>query len=181
MSRIGKTPIDIPGGVNVTLNGRTVTVQGPKGTLTMDHRPEVEVAVEDKQVLVTRRNDAKASRAFHGLTRALIQNMVVGVTQGYKKELEINGVGWNAQVQGRQLKLNIGYADTRVLEIPMGVEVNVQGNKISVEGIDKQAVGEFAARTRSQRIPEPYNHKGIKYADEVLVKKEGKAFASGGA
>ena len=181
MSRIGKTPIDIPGGVNVTLNGRTVTVQGPKGTLTMDHRPEVEVAVEDKQVLVARRNDAKASRAFHGLTRALIQNMVVGVTQGYKKELEINGVGWNAQVQGRQLKLNIGYADTRVLEIPMGVEVGVQGNKISVEGIDKQAVGEFAARTRSQRIPEPYNHKGIKYADEVLVKKEGKAFASGGA
>lgn len=181
MSRIGKQPVDIPSGVSVSLAGRTLTVQGPKGTLTMDHRPEIDVAVEGNQVLVARRNDAKTSRAYHGLTRALIQNMVIGVTEGYKKELEINGVGWNAQIQGRKLNLNVGYADTRVLEIPMGVEVNVQGNKITVEGIDKQAVGEFAARTRAQRVPEPYNHKGIKYSDEVLVKKEGKAFASGGA
>lgn len=181
MSRIGKMPVTIPSGVNVSVSGRTVTVQGKSGTLTYEHRPEVTVKVEDNSVVVTRNDEQKQTRAYHGLTRALINNMVQGVTEGFKRDLEINGVGWTARVQGRKLALNVGYADTRELEIPMGVEVDVQGNKIAVTGADKQAVGQFAARVRGQRPPEPYNHKGIKYAEEVLVKKEGKAFAGGGA
>ena len=180
MSRIGKMPIEIPSGVSVTVSGRIVTVQGKNGTLTLEHRPEVTVAVEDKQVVVTRSSDAKQSKAFHGMTRALIHNMVTGVTEGFKKELEINGVGWTARVQGRKLALSVGYADTRELDIPMGVDVDVQGNKVAVSGADRQAVGQFAASVRAQRPPEPYNHKGIKYADEVLVKKEGKAFGGAG-
>jgi len=181
MSRIGKKPIDVPSGVNVSVSGRTVSVQGKDSTLTYDHRPEVTVKVEDKQVVVQRADDQKQTKAYHGLTRSLVQNMIIGVTEGYKKELEINGVGWTARVQGRKLALNIGYADTRELEIPMGVDVDVQGNKVSVSGADKQAVGQFAAWVRGQRPPEPYNHKGIKYSDEQLIKKEGKAFAGGGA
>ncbi len=179
MSRIGKKPVELPGGVSVSVSGATVTVQGSKGTLTYDHRPEVTVKVEEQQVVVERQDDEKQSKAYHGLTRSLIQNMVTGVSEGFKRDLEINGVGWTAQVQGRTLSLNIGYADVRKLEIPMGVEVAVQGNRISITGTDKQAVGELAARTRSQRPPEPYNGKGIKYADEVIVRKEGKAFAGG--
>ncbi len=180
MSRIGKLPVAIPSGVNVSVNGRTITVQGKNATLTMDHRPEITVKVEDNQVVIERIDEERKSKAFHGMTRALIQNMVVGVSEGFKKELEINGVGWTARVQGRKIALNVGYADTRELEIPMGVEVDVQGNKITVSGPDRQAVGQLAADIRRQRPPEPYNHKGIKYADEVLVKKEGKAFAGGG-
>ncbi len=180
MSRIGKIPVAIPSGVSVSVSGRTVTVQGAKATLTLDHRPEVAVKVEDKQVLIERNDEERATRAYHGMTRALIQNMVVGVSEGFKRELEINGVGWTARVQGRKVALNVGYADTREVEIPMGVEVDVQGNKIAISGADKQAVGQLAAKIRGHRPPEPYNHKGIKYADEVLVKKEGKAFAGGG-
>jgi len=180
MSRIGNKPIDLPAGVKVTISGRTVTVQGPKGTLTLDHRPEVNVAVDDNQLLVARDNDQKQTKAYHGLTRALLNNMVEGVTKGFTRELEIVGVGWNAQVQGRNLKLNVGYADTRVVEIPMGVDVQVQGTKITITGSDKQAVGELAARARAQRPPEPYNGKGIKYTDEVIQRKAGKAFAGGG-
>jgi len=181
MSRIGKKPIAIPSGVTVNLNGREVSVQGKSATLTYTHRPEVKVEIDTdaKQVVVTRSNDLKASKAYHGLTRSLIQNMVLGVTEGFKKELEINGVGWGAQVQGKQLKLNVGYADTRIVEIPMGVDVQVNGNRVVITGADKQAVGQVAARARAQRPPEPYNHKGIKYVDEVLIKKEGKAFAAG--
>ncbi len=181
MSRIGKIPVTVPKGVTVSLSGRTINVQGPNGTLTYEHRPEVSVKIEDGQVIVERASDAKQHKAYHGLTRSLVENMVVGVSQGFKRELEINGVGWTARVQGRQLALSIGYADTRTLDIPMGVDVQVQGNRVSVSGADKQAVGQFAAQVRAQRKPEPYNFKGIKYVDEVLTKKEGKAFAGGGA
>lgn len=183
MSRIGKKPIDVPGGVKVSVAGRTVTVQGPKGTLKYEHRPEVAVEYSDADKKVHVKNPAQAQTAskYHGLTRALIRNMVEGVATGFKKELEINGVGWSAQVQGRKLKLVVGYADPRVLDIPQGVEVQVQQNKITVTGADRQAVGEFAARVRAQRPPEPYNAKGIKYSDEVIIRKEGKAFAGGGA
>jgi large subunit ribosomal protein L6 len=183
MSLIGKKPIDVPGGVKVSLAGRTVTVQGPKGTLRYEHRPEIALEINEsrKQVLVTNPGGSQANSKFHGLTRALIRNMVEGVSTGFRKELEINGVGWTAQVQGKKLKLVIGYADPRILEIPQGVEVAVQGNKITVSGADRQAVGQFAAAVRAQRPPEPYNAKGIKYSDEVIIRKEGKAFAGGGA
>lgn len=183
MSRIGKKPIDLPGGVKVNLAGRKLTVQGPKGTLSYEHRPEVAIAVHeaDKKVLVTNPSDERTARKYHGLTRALVRNMIVGVSEGFKKELEINGVGWTAQLQGRSLKLNVGYADPRVLAVPQGVDVQVQGNKITVAGPDKQAVGQFAAAVRAERPPEPYNGKGIKYTDEVIIRKEGKAFAGGGA
>ncbi len=180
MSRIGRQPITVPSGVTVSVNGREISVQGKGGTLTFEHRPEVSVKVEDGQVTVERLDNSKSARAFHGTTRALIQNMIIGVTEGYKKDLEINGVGWTAKLQGRTVALNIGYADTRVVDIPMGVNVEVNGPRISVSGIDKQLVGQCAAAIRSQRKPEPYNHKGIKYVGEVLLKKEGKAFAGGG-
>ncbi len=180
MSRIGKKPIDLPSGVTVTVSGGVVTAKGSKGTLTYEHRPEVTINVEEKQITVERQNDEKASKAYHGLTRALIQNMVIGVSEGYKRELEINGVGWTAQVQGKMLNLNVGYADTRQCPIPMGVEVEVKGNRITITGPDKQQVGQLAAHARSQRPPEPYNGKGIKYAEEIIIRKEGKAFAGGG-
>lgn len=181
MSRIGKKHIELPGSVKFALSGRTVTVQGPKGTLKYEHRPEVAVRLDDagKHVIVENKTGADA-KAYHGLTRALIQNMVIGADQGYKKELEINGVGWTAQVQGRKLKLVVGYADPRILDIPQGVDVQVTQNKITVSGIDKQAVGQFAAATRAQRKPEPYNGKGIKYVEEVIIRKQGKAFAGSG-
>ena len=183
MSRIGKKPIDVPGGVKVSLAGRTVTVQGPKGTLKYEHRPEVAIEVReaDKKIVIKNPSENKSHSKYHGLTRALIRNMVEGVATGFKKELEINGVGWTAQLQGRKLKLVVGYADPRVLDVPQGVEVQVQQNKITVSGADRQAVGQFAAAVRAQRPPEPYNAKGIKYIDEVIIRKEGKAFAGGGA
>ena len=179
MSRIGKKPVEIPNGVKVSLAGRTLTVQGPKGTLKYEHRPEVAVKVDEaqKKLVVENKDNRKETKPYHGLTRALVQNMVQGVSQGFKKELEVNGVGWTAQVQGRKLKLVIGFADPRVLEIPQGVEVQVTQNKITVSGPDRQLVGQFAAATRAQRKPEPYNGKGIKYVDEIIVRKQGKAFA----
>jgi large subunit ribosomal protein L6 len=182
MSRIGKKPIDVPGNVKFSVAGRTVTVQGPKGTLRYEHRPEVAVEFKDadKKLFVKNPSDDRTNSKFHGLTRALIRNMVEGVATGFKKELEVNGVGWTAQVQGKKLKLVVGYADPRVLDIPTGVEVAVVQNKITISGADRQAVGQFAARVRSQRPPEPYNAKGIKYSDEVIARKEGKAFAGGG-
>ena len=181
MSRIGKLPVEIPSGVTVSVADRTITVKGKSATLTFEHRPEVTVKVEDNQVVVERQRDTKAARAFHGTTRSLIQNMIIGVTDGFKKELEVNGVGYSARVQGQKLVLMLGYADAREVQIPVGVNVDVQGNKVTVSGPDKQAVGQFAAAARAHRKPEPYNHKGVKYAGEVLVKKEGKAFAGGGA
>lgn len=183
MSRIGKLPVPIASGATVKVSGQEVSVQGKLGTLTYTHRPEVTVTVndDDKQVEVTRRDDSRTAKAMHGLTRSLIANMIQGVTEGYKKDLEITGVGWNAQVQGKKVNLNVGYADTRVVPIPDGVTVDVQGGtKISVTGADKQKVGQCAAQIRSHRKPEPYNAKGIKYSDEVVARKEGKAFAGGG-
>lgn len=182
MSRIGKKPVTIPAGTTVSVSGRDITVQGKNGTLKLTHRPEVTVTVDKdaKQVVVERKQETRASRAFHGMTRALLNNMVVGVSEGFRKELEVLGVGWTAQVQGRVIKLNVGYADTRQVDIPMGVNVEVQGNKITVSGADRQAVGQCAARIRSQRKPEPYNGKGIKYSDEHIIRKQGKASAAGG-
>ena len=182
MSRIGKNPIQIPAGVKVAVSGALVTVEGPKGKLSFEHRPEMTVTVnaDDKKVVVERADDDRISKAYHGTTRALIQNMVTGVTVGFKKDLEINGVGWKAQVKGMTLELNVGYADTRKVEIPAGIDVKVEGARILVSGADKQAVGQFAAKTRAHRKPEPYNGKGIKYSDETIIRKAGKAFAGGG-
>lgn len=179
MSRIGKKPVPLPSGVKCHVSGSDVTVESSKGKLMITHRPEVTVKVEGDQVVVDRTQDTRTGRAMHGLTRALINNMVIGVSEGFKKELEINGVGWTAQVQGKSINLNVGYADTRKLDIPMGVDVQVQGNKIAVSGPDKQAVGQLAADIRRQRPPEPYNGKGIKYSDEQIVRKQGKQLAGG--
>ena len=182
MSRIGKQPVTLPANVKASVSNRVVTIEGAKTKLSFTHKPQVEVKVDGNQVLITRKSDARADRALHGTTRALIQNMVIGVTEGFKKELEIVGVGWTAQVQGNKLvKLNIGYADTREVPIPAGVTVAVAQNKITVTGADKQAVGMLAAVIRSQRKPEPYNGKGIKYTDETIIRKQGKQFAGGGA
>ncbi len=177
MSRIGKQPITIPSGVKVTTNGCEVSVQGKGGTLSFTHKPQITVAVEGDTITVTRDNDSRESKALHGLTRSLVFNMIVGVTDGYEKNLEINGVGWTAQVKGREVHLNVGFADTRIVGIPEGVTVTVEGNKIKVVGPNKQLVGQCAAQIRSHKKPEPYNGKGIKYSDEVILRKEGKALA----
>ena len=180
MSRVGKKPVPM-GDAKVSIDGRQVTVESSKARLSLTHRPEVTVRVDDenKQVVVERNNESRKAYAMHGLTRALLANMVQGVTQGFTQELEITGVGWTAQVQGKTLNLNIGFADTRQLTIPDSVSVEVQQNRIKVSGADKQAVGQFAAQVRGQRPPEPYNGKGIKYAEEVITRKEGKAFSGG--
>ena len=178
MSRIGKKPVAIPAGVKVNVAGSEVTVEGKLGKLSYEHRPEVEIAVEDdsKQVVVTRKDDNRESRAYHGLTRALLANMMVGVTEGYEKKLEIHGVGWTAAVAGSNLKLNVGYANTIEMPIPAGVSVSVEKQHITLESADKHALGQFAAAARSKGPPEPYNGKGIRYADEIIRKKEGKQF-----
>lgn len=181
MSRIGKKPVAIPAGVKVAVNGRDVNVESGDKRLAITHRPEVTVTVDGDQVIVERDNDSRNSRAMHGLTRALIANMVEGVSKGFSRELEINGVGWTARVQGMKIALNIGYADTREVAIPVGVTVEVEGNKVKVSGIDKQKVGQLAAVIRSQRPPEPYNGKGIKYSDEQIQRKVGKALVGTGA
>ncbi len=183
MSRIGKKPIPLPAGVKVAVNACMVVVESGQNKLSYTHRPEVAVKVDDaaKSVVVERHGDGRTAKAMHGLTRALIANMVTGVTSGFNKDLEINGVGWGATVQGNKIALNIGYADTRTLSIPAGVTVEVQGSRIKIKGADKQAVGQMAARIRSQRPPEPYNAKGIKYVDERIIRKAGKALAGGGA
>ena len=176
MSRIGRKHIAIPAGVEVTLNGQEVTVKGPKGTLTQTFRPEINIAVEGNEVIVTRSNDDKTERSLHGLTRTLINNMVIGVSEGFKKELEINGVGYRAAKQGKTLVLNLGYSHQVNFDETADVSIDVpQPNKIIVSGADKQKVGQFAAEIREKRPPEPYKGKGIKYIDEVIIRKEGKA------
>lgn len=176
MSRIGKLPVAIPSGVKVTLDGAKMTVQGPKGTLSQVLHERMIVAVEAEQVTVARPTDEKQDCALHGLTRSLINNMVVGVTQGFKKDLEINGVGYRAEVSGKVLTLALGYSHPVVYELPEGISVEVEKQtKLSVMGIDKQLVGSAAAKIRSFRKPEPYKGKGIKYADERIVRKAGKA------
>lgn len=176
MSRIGKLPVAIPAGVKVSLDGTKITVQGPKGSLEQELHERMNIAVETDQILVTRPSDGKEDTALHGLTRALINNMVVGVTTGFQKDLEINGVGYRAEISGKVLTLNLGYSHPVVYELPEGVSVEVEKQtKLSVKGIDKQLVGSAAAKIRSFREPEPFKGKGIKYADERIVRKAGKA------
>ena len=176
MSRIGKMPISIPANVEVTLGeGNLVTVKGPKGTLTQQLSDKMTLTREDGVIHVTRPNDAKENRALHGLTRTLLNNMVIGVTEGYKKELDVNGVGYRVAKEGKKLNMNIGYSHPVVMEEPEGITIEVPSpNKIIINGTDKQKVGQFAAEVRGKRPPEPYKGKGIKYTDEGIRRKEGK-------
>ena len=176
MSRIGKMPIAIPAGVSVDVaENNKVTVKGPKGTLERVMAPEMEIKVEGAEVTVSRPNDLKRNKSLHGLTRTLINNMVVGVTNGYEKKLEVNGVGYRAAKQGKKLTLNLGYSHPVEMEDPEGVETVVEGqNVIIVKGIDKEKIGQYAAEIRDKRRPEPYKGKGIKYADEHIRRKVGK-------
>ena len=175
MSRIGRMPIAIPAGGTVTLDGNTITVKGAKETLSREIHPNMHVAVENNEIVVTRPNDEKQNRALHGLTRSLIHNMVIGVTEGFKKELDVNGVGYRVAKQGKDLVMNLGFSHQVVMsEIP-GISIEVPGpNKIIISGPDKQKVGQFAAEVREKRPPEPYKGKGIKYVDEHIRRKEGK-------
>ena len=176
MSRVGRLPVAIPAGVTVDLKeGNDLTVKGPKGTLQRVLPAEMEVKVEGDQIIVNRPNDLKKMKSFHGLTRSLIHNMVVGVSEGYTKVLEVNGVGYRAQKNGKTLVLNLGYSHPIEMEDPEGLESSVEGNKITISGIDKEKVGQYAAEIRDKRRPEPYKGKGIKYADEVIRRKVGKA------
>ena len=175
MSRIGRLPVEIPAGVEVTVaENNVVTVKGPKGTLTESLPVEMDIKVENNQVVVTRPNDLKKMKSLHGLTRTLVANMVTGVTKGYEKVLEINGVGYRAQKQGKKLILSLGYSHPVEMEDPEGLESTVDGNKIIVSGISKEKVGQYAAEIRDKRRPEPYKGKGIKYVDEVIRRKVGK-------
>ena len=175
MSRIGRMPIAIPAGVTVSLaENNRVTVKGPKGTLERTLPVEMEVKVEGEQVTVSRPNDLKKMKSLHGLTRTLINNMVIGVTEGYEKVLEVNGVGYRAQKSGKKLTLNLGFSHPVEMEDPEGIESSVDGNKIIIKGIDKEKVGQYAAEIRDKRRPEPYKGKGIKYIDEVIRRKVGK-------
>ena len=175
MSRIGKMPIAIPAGVTVDIaENNKVTVKGPKGTLERVLPSEMEIKLEGAEVTVSRPNDLKKMKSLHGLTRTLIHNMVVGVTEGYEKKLEVNGVGYRASKSGKKLTLNLGYSHPVEMEDPDGIETAVEGNVITVKGIDKEKVGQFAAEIRDKRRPEPYKGKGIKYADETIRRKVGK-------
>ena len=175
MSRIGRMPIAIPDGVTVTIaENNQVTVKGPKGTLERVLPAEMDIKQEGSEIIVTRPNDLKKMKSLHGLTRTLIHNMVVGVTAGYEKTLEVNGVGYRASKSGNKLTLNLGYSHPVEMIDPEGLETVVDGNKIIVKGIDKEKVGQYAAEIRDKRRPEPYKGKGIKYADEVIRRKVGK-------
>ena len=176
MSRIGRLPVAIPAGVTVEVaENNVVTVKGPKGTLVKELASEMEIKVEGAEVVVTRPNDLKRMKSLHGLTRTLINNMVVGVSTGYQKVLEVNGVGYRAAKSGNKLTLNLGYSHPVEMIDPEGIEAVCEGqNKIIVKGIDKEKVGQYAAEIRDKRRPEPYKGKGIKYADEVIRRKVGK-------
>ena len=176
MSRIGRKPINIPAGVEVKFDNSVMTVQGPKGTLTQKINPNMTVEINDGIIEVKRPNDDKMNRSLHGLTRTLIANMMVGVTEGYKKQLEVNGVGYRCQKQGKQLVMNLGFSHNVVFEDTEDITIEVPGpNSIIIHGADKQKVGQFAAEIREKRPPEPYKGKGIKYVDEYIRRKEGKA------
>ncbi len=178
MSRIGNKPVALPSGVSVELKGKTILVKGPKGELTLALLPEVAVAVEDTQVVVTRRDDEAASKARHGLIRMLIHNMAVGVSTGFQKSLEIIGVGYKAQIKGKTLVLSLGHSHPINYEIPAGIEIaqdEKNKNLLFIRGIDKQLVGQVAADIRKLRKPEPYKGKGIRYADERVLRKAGKS------
>ena len=178
MSRIGKAPITVPAGVEVKVDGNVVTVKGPKGELKRTVNPAISVNVDAGVIHVTRESDVQEHRALHGLTRTLINNMVIGVTEGYKKTLEVNGVGYRAAKEGTKLVLNIGYSHTVTVEETATIKIDVPNpNTIVINGIDKQEVGQFAADVRNKRPPEPYKGKGIKYDYEVIRRKEGKTGA----
>ncbi len=183
MSRLGKKPVDL-GKADASVDGRTVAISAGDAKLTYEHRPEIKVEIDSdaKQLVVSLADGAdprvKQNRAYWGLTRSLLQNMVHGVTTGYEKKLEVVGVGYTAQLAGQNLNLKVGFANTISVPIPAGLDVKVEGQMITVKGVDKQAVGQFAAAVRAKRKPEPYNGKGIKYADEVVMRKQGKAFGS---
>lgn len=175
MSRIGRMPIAVPAGVTVDIaENNQVTVKGPKGTLERILPLEMDIKLESDTITVTRPNDLKKMKSLHGLTRTLINNMVVGVTNGYEKKLEVNGVGYKVQKQGKKLTLALGYSHPVEMEDPEGIESIVEGNSITIKGINKEKVGQYAAEIRDKRRPEPYKGKGIKYADEVIRRKVGK-------
>ena len=176
MSRIGKKPITIPAGVEVKLNGNDITVKGAKGELSYTFNADITVAVEGNEIIVTRPSDVKEHRSLHGLTRTLIANMITGVSEGYSKTLEINGVGYRAQKQGNNLVMNLGYSHQVIMPEVKGINIEVpSANQVVISGADKQLVGQFAADVRKKRPPEPYKGKGIKYSDEHIRRKEGKA------
>ena len=180
MSRIGRMPIAVPAGVDVKIDGNIVTVKGPKGTLTRTVNESITVALDNGVITVSRPDDHKDNRSLHGLNRTLIANMVKGVSEGFTKELEINGIGYRAAKQGKDLVLNIGYSHNVVVPEIEGISIEVPSpNKIIISGPDKQKVGQFAAEVRGHRPPEPYKGKGIKYVDEVIRRKEGKAGKGG--
>lgn len=176
MSRIGNKPITVPAGVEVKVEGNTVTVKGPKGTLTQSFNAAMEIKVEGTEILVTRPSESKEHKSLHGLTRTLVNNMVIGVSEGFKKELEINGIGYRAAKTGKDVNLNLGFSHPVVVSDNEDIVIEVPApNKLIITGIDKQKVGQFAAEVRELRPPEPYKGKGIKYVDEVIIRKEGKA------
>ena len=176
MSRIGRKPINIPAGVEVKIDGSVVTVKGPKGTLTQKFHPNMTITQEGNEILVTRPDDEKQNRSLHGLTRTLIHNMVVGVTEGYKKELDVLGVGYRVQKQGKDMIMNLGFSHNVVVSDTEDIKIECPTpNKIIISGPDKQKVGQFAAEVREKRPPEPYKGKGIRYTDEHVRRKEGKA------
>jgi large subunit ribosomal protein L6 len=175
MSRIGKLPISIPSGVTITVDPDTITVTGSKGTLTQFTMPDITVAQQDNEIVVTRANDEPKIRAKHGLMRALVNNMVVGVSTGFSKKLEINGVGYRVALAGNTLKMNLGFSHEVVYALPTGITAIVEGTNITVTGISKQQVGQVAAEIRALKKPEPYKGKGIKYSDERIIRKSGKS------
>ncbi|HET9173663.1 MAG TPA: 50S ribosomal protein L6 [Candidatus Saccharimonadales bacterium] len=175
MSRIGKLPIKVPSGVTITVDPDTITVAGSKGTLTQFTMPGIDVAQKGDEVVVTRINDEAPYRSKHGLMRSLVNNMVVGVSQGFSKKLEINGVGYRVALQGTDLKLNLGFSHDVIYKVPQGITATVEQNTITISGIDKQQVGQVAAEIRSLKKPEPYKGKGIKYAGERIIRKSGKS------
>jgi len=176
MSRIGKMPVALPAGVKVTINDGLLSVEGPKGKLTQEVREEVAFDIQKEEIIVTRKDESKASRSYHGLYRQLLSNMVEGVTKGFSKTLIVNGVGYRAEVKGNLLILNLGYSNIIEFVIPEGITISVEGqNKVTVSAIDKQLVGQTAAEIRSLRVPEPYKGKGVKYENEVIRRKVGKS------
>lgn len=182
MSRIGKKPVPLAKGVKATVQDRLVKIDGPKGKLELKVHPLITVKQEGENLVVTRPDDERQSKALHGLTRSLLNNMVIGVTEGYKKSLEVQGVGYKVEMKGKNLVLSVGFAHTVTVPIPSNVNVQLEGtNKVHITGADKQAVGEFAAQVRKRRKPEPYKGKGIRFEGEVVKIKPGKAFAGAGA
>jgi large subunit ribosomal protein L6 len=181
MSRIGRLPVAVPSSVEVTIEGRHLTVKGPKGTLSRDLHPDISVSREDGQIVVTRPTEQKTHKQLHGLTRTLVNNMVIGVTDGYRKGLEITGVGYRAAKVGEKLQLNLGYSHPIEIDPPKGISFEVENpTRLAVVGIDKELVGEVAARVRATRKPEPYKGKGVRYAGEPIRRKAGKAGKIGG-